>query len=79
MSPGDQAAGTPQHLPTLELFSLAGRVAIVTGGNRNLGFGLSRGLAGAGAHVLIANPDAARRRPRRCGGKDGAPPRARPM
>ncbi|HEV2282170.1 MAG TPA: SDR family oxidoreductase [bacterium] len=46
------------HLPTLERFSLAGRVAIVTGGNRNLGLGLSRGLAGAGAHVLIANRDA---------------------
>jgi len=46
------------RLPTLDLFSLAGRVAIVTGGNRNLGLGLSRGLAGAGAHVLIANRDA---------------------
>jgi NAD(P)-dependent dehydrogenase (short-subunit alcohol dehydrogenase family) len=49
---------SPARLPTLELFSLAGRVAIVTGGNRNLGLGLSRGLAGAGARVLIANPDA---------------------
>ncbi len=46
-------------LPTLSLFSLEGRVAIVTGGNRNIGFGLSRGLAGAGARVLIANRDAA--------------------
>jgi len=46
-------------LPTLKLFSLEGRVAIVTGGNRNIGFGLSRGLAGAGARVLIANRDAA--------------------
>ena len=45
------------HLPTLKLFSLEGRVAIVTGGNRNIGFGLSRGLAGAGARVLIANRD----------------------
>jgi NAD(P)-dependent dehydrogenase (short-subunit alcohol dehydrogenase family) len=44
-------------LPTLDLFSLQGRVAIVTGGNRNIGFGLSRGLAGAGARVLIANRD----------------------
>jgi NAD(P)-dependent dehydrogenase (short-subunit alcohol dehydrogenase family) len=47
------------NLPTLDLFSLEGRVAIVTGGNRNIGFGLSRGLAGAGARVLIANQDAA--------------------
>ncbi|MDR7418407.1 MAG: SDR family oxidoreductase [Armatimonadota bacterium] len=46
-------------LPTLNLFALEGRVAIVTGGNRNIGFGLSRGLAGAGARVLIANQDAA--------------------
>jgi 2-deoxy-D-gluconate 3-dehydrogenase len=42
-------------LPTLKLFSLEQRVAIVTGGNRNIGYGLSRGLAGAGARVLIAN------------------------
>ncbi len=58
MSPTEPAHETPARLPTLELFSLAGRVAIVTGGNRNLGLGLSRGLAGAGAHVLIANRDA---------------------
>jgi 2-deoxy-D-gluconate 3-dehydrogenase len=31
----------------------------VTGGNGNLGLGLSRGFAAAGAHVLIANRDAA--------------------
>jgi NAD(P)-dependent dehydrogenase (short-subunit alcohol dehydrogenase family) len=49
--------GAIVHLPTLKLFSLEGRVAIVTGGNRNIGFGLSRGLAGAGARVLIANRD----------------------
>jgi NAD(P)-dependent dehydrogenase (short-subunit alcohol dehydrogenase family) len=47
------------ELPTLRLFSLEHRVAIVTGGNRNIGYGLSRGLAGAGARVLIANRDAA--------------------
>jgi NAD(P)-dependent dehydrogenase (short-subunit alcohol dehydrogenase family) len=55
--PGDQPKHKA-HLPTLDLFSLEGRVAIVTGGNRNIGFGLSRGLARAGAHLLIANPDA---------------------
>jgi len=58
MMPADRSASPAPHLPTLDLFSLAGRVAIVTGGNRNLGLGLSRGLAGAGAHVLIANRDA---------------------
>ncbi len=59
MAPADGATSLAPHLPTLQLFSLAGRVAIVTGGNRNLGLGLSRGLAGAGAHILIANRDAA--------------------
>jgi NAD(P)-dependent dehydrogenase (short-subunit alcohol dehydrogenase family) len=47
------------QLPTLKLFSLEGRVAIVTGGNRNIGLGLARGLGGAGARVLVANRDAA--------------------
>lgn len=58
MTPADRFGGPAVHLPTLELFSPAGRVAIGTGGHRNLGLGLSRGLAGAGAHVLIANPNA---------------------
>jgi len=58
MNSAGPARETPARLPTLDLFSLAGRVAIVTGGNRNLGLGLSRGLAGAGARVLIANRDA---------------------
>jgi len=42
----DDRSGTPvHHLPTLELFTLPGRVVIVTGGNRNLGLGLSHGRA----------------------------------
>jgi NAD(P)-dependent dehydrogenase (short-subunit alcohol dehydrogenase family) len=57
MTSVERSATTAADLPTLQLFSLAGRVAIITGGNRNLGLGLSRGLAGAGAHVLIANPN----------------------
>jgi NAD(P)-dependent dehydrogenase (short-subunit alcohol dehydrogenase family) len=58
MTSADRSDTPAPRLLTLELFSLAGRVAIVTGGNRNLGLGLSRGLAGAGADVLIANRDA---------------------
>jgi 2-deoxy-D-gluconate 3-dehydrogenase len=47
-------------------FNLTGRVAIVTGGNGGIGFGIANGLAGAGAAVVIsgrraeANAQAAR-------------------
>ena len=36
------------------MFDLKGRVAIVTGGNGGIGFGMGRGLARAGAHVVVA-------------------------
>jgi 2-deoxy-D-gluconate 3-dehydrogenase len=36
------------------LFDLHGRVAIVTGGNGGIGLGMARGLAGAGASVVVA-------------------------
>jgi 2-dehydro-3-deoxy-D-gluconate 5-dehydrogenase len=36
------------------VFDLKGRVAIVTGGNGGIGLGMARGLAGAGARVVIA-------------------------
>jgi len=36
------------------LFELRGRVAVVTGGNGGIGLGIARGLAGAGARVVIA-------------------------
>ena len=39
-------------------FDLTGRVAIVTGGNGGIGLGMARGLAQAGAAVLIAGRDA---------------------
>jgi gluconate 5-dehydrogenase len=39
--------------PYLEQFSLAGRVALVTGSARGLGLCIARALAGSGAHVLL--------------------------
>jgi 2-deoxy-D-gluconate 3-dehydrogenase len=40
------------------LFSLEGKVAIVTGGNGGLGLGMAEGLAGAGANIVVAARDA---------------------
>jgi NAD(P)-dependent dehydrogenase (short-subunit alcohol dehydrogenase family) len=42
----------------LDAFRLDGRVAIVTGGNRGLGFAFARALGEAGARVAIAARDA---------------------
>jgi 2-deoxy-D-gluconate 3-dehydrogenase len=41
------------------MFDLNGKVAIVTGGNGGIGFGMARGLATAGARVVVAarNPE----------------------
>jgi NAD(P)-dependent dehydrogenase (short-subunit alcohol dehydrogenase family) len=43
---------------TAELFSVAGRTALVTGGSRGVGLMVARGLVRAGAHVHIAARDA---------------------
>jgi NAD(P)-dependent dehydrogenase (short-subunit alcohol dehydrogenase family) len=39
----------------LELFDLSGKVAIVAGGSRGIGFAVAEGLASAGATVVVAN------------------------
>jgi len=41
-------------------FDLSGRVALVTGGNGGIGFGMARGLAAAGAAVMIAGRNTAK-------------------
>jgi len=45
-----------------KLFDLRGRVAIVTGGNGGIGLGMARGLAGAGASVIVAARNAEKSR-----------------
>jgi len=43
-----------------ELFSLSGRVALVTGGNGGLGRAMALGLRGAGGRVVVAGRDPAK-------------------
>lgn len=42
----------------MSLFDLTGRVALVTGGNGGIGLGMARGLAAAGATIMIAGRNA---------------------
>ena len=39
--------------PILNSFNLDGRLALVTGSSGGIGFALARGLAGAGAHIVL--------------------------
>jgi len=44
------------------MFDLTGKVALVTGGNGGIGLGMAKGLAAAGAVVMIAGRDAEKNR-----------------
>ena len=44
----------------MTLFDLSDRVAIVTGGNGGIGLGMARGLAAAGARIVVAARDPAK-------------------
>ncbi len=52
------------------LFSLTGKVALVTGSNRGIGFTLARGLANAGATVILNGRDRGRTEAAAAGLKD---------
>jgi len=44
----------------MKLFDLTGRVAIVTGGNGGIGLGMARGMAEAGAAIVVAGRNEAK-------------------
>ncbi len=44
----------------MNLFDLSGRVAVVTGGNGGIGLGMAKGMARAGAAIVVAGRDAAK-------------------
>ncbi|OFW98429.1 MAG: 2-deoxy-D-gluconate 3-dehydrogenase [Alphaproteobacteria bacterium RIFCSPHIGHO2_12_FULL_66_14] len=44
----------------MKLFDLSGRVAVITGGNGGIGLGIAKGMAQAGAAIVVAGRDAAK-------------------
>lgn len=46
---------TQPVLPGIKLFDMKGRVAMITGGSKGLGYAMAAALASAGAHVMLVN------------------------
>ena len=42
---------------SLEMFKLSGKRALITGSSQGIGFALARGLAGAGAAIILNGRD----------------------
>ena len=42
---------------TLQIFDLTGKRALITGSSQGIGFALARGLAGAGAEIILNGRD----------------------
>ncbi|NIJ53760.1 SDR family NAD(P)-dependent oxidoreductase [Dyadobacter arcticus] len=49
---------TKEELPGIKQFDLTGRVAIITGGSKGLGYAMAAGLASAGANVILVSRNA---------------------
>ena len=48
-----------EKLPGIKQFDLSGKVAVVTGGSKGLGFAMAAGLASAGANIVLVNRNTA--------------------
>jgi 2-deoxy-D-gluconate 3-dehydrogenase len=51
---------TLQRGRPMSLFDLTGKTALVTGGNGGIGLGMAKGLAGAGARIMVAGRNRAK-------------------